>query len=184
MLGASRVIAIDSVAERLDLAENFGKAETIRTTDMPDVYEKLMDMTDGKGPDCCIDAVGAEAHGSGTMEKAKDKTKDVLRMDSDHPYVLAQIIQCCKKGGNVSVPGVYANKVEIPFGAAMNKALTFRMGQTHVQAFLEPLLEKISQEEIDPSAIITHRLKLADAPDAYKTFRDKKDGCIKVVMTP
>jgi threonine dehydrogenase-like Zn-dependent dehydrogenase len=184
MLGARRVIAIDNVPERLDLAESFGRAETIRTTDMSEVYDKLMDMTKGKGPDCCIDAVGAEAHGTNSLEIAKDKIKDTLRLDSDHPYAIQQIIKCCKKGGNVSVPGVYANNIEIPFGAAMNKGLSFKMGQTHVQAYLEPLLKKIEGEEIDPSAIITHRLKLADAPDAYKTFRDKKDGCIKVVLTP
>jgi threonine dehydrogenase-like Zn-dependent dehydrogenase len=184
MFGASRVIAIDSVAERLNLAESFGNAETIRTTDMPDVYEKLMDMTDGKGPDCCIDAVGAEAHGTGGIKIIKDKTKESLGMKSDHPYVLEQIIMSCKKGGNVSVPGVYANKVEIPFGAAMNKGLSFKMGQTHVQAYLKPLLEIVSKKEIDPAAIITHRLRLDDAPEAYKTFRDKKDGCIKVVLTP
>ncbi|UII25788.1 glutathione-dependent formaldehyde dehydrogenase [Fulvivirga maritima] len=184
MLGASRVIAIDSVPERLKLAETFGKAETISTTNSQEVYSLLMDMTGGKGPDCCIDAVGAEAHGTGKMEIIKDEVKDIVKLDSDHPYALEQIIKCCKKGGNVSVPGVYVDTVEIPFGAAMNKSLTFRMGQTHVQAYLEPLLNKIKNEEIDPSSIITHRLKLEDAPNAYETFRDKKDGCIKVVMTP
>ncbi|UII20829.1 zinc-dependent alcohol dehydrogenase [Fulvivirga ligni] len=184
MMGASRVIAIDSVPERLELARSFGKAETINTTDATEVYDLLMEMTSGKGPDCCIDSVGAEAHGTGRLEVIKDDIKDLARIDGDHPYVLEQIIKCCKKGGNVSIPGVYIDKVEIPFGAAMNKGLTFKMGQTHVQAFLEPLLNKIKSEEIDPSAIITHRLKLDDAPEAYKTFRDKKDKCIKVVMTP
>lgn len=185
MLGAGRVIAIDNVAERLNLAEVHGKAEVIRTTDRTDVYEKLMEMTNGKGPDSCIDAVGAEAHGDSMIGKVVDKTKEVLSLPMSRPYVLQQIIMSCKKAGTVSVPGVYIGMVnEIPFGAAMNKALTFKMGQTHVQRYMKPLMEKIEAGDIDPSFIITHRLPLSEAPQAYKTFKEKEDNCIKVVMTP
>lgn len=185
MLGAGRVIAIDSVSERLDMAEEHGNAEVIRTTEPDEVYERLQDMTQGMGPESCIDAVGAEAHGGGALNELKDKAQQVVSMDTSHPYVLQQIIQNCKKGGNVSVPGVYLGKVNgIPFGSAMNKSLTFKMGQTHMQHYMEPLLGKIEEGEIDPSFIITHRLDLIDAPQAYKTFRDKEDGCIKVIMNP
>ena len=184
MMGARRVIAIDSVKERLDLAETFGKAETIRTTDSKEVYDRLQALTNGFGPDSCIDAVGAEAHGN-ILENTKDKLQKAVNLETPHPYVLQQVIMNCKKGGTISVPGVYLGVVnEIPFGAAMNKGLTFKMGQTHVQRYIQPLLEKIEGGEIDPSAIITHKMSLAEAPDAYKTFRDKKDGCIKVVLTP
>lgn len=185
MLGAGRVIAIDSVPERLDMAEQYGNAEVIRTTDPDEVYERLQEMTHGFGPECCIDAVGAEAHGGGTLNKLKDSAQQVVSMDTSHPYVLQQIIQNCKKGGNVSVPGVYLGKVNgIPFGSAMNKALNFKMGQTHMQRYMEPLLQKIEAGEIDPSFVITHRLELEDAPEAYETFRDKKDGCVKVILKP
>lgn len=185
MLGAERVVAIDNVPERLNMAETHGRAETIRTTDRTDVYEKLMEMTNGKGPDCCIDAVGAEAHGDSMIGKVIDKTKEVMQLPMSRPYVLQQIMMSCKKAGTVSIPGVYIGMVnEIPFGAAMNKALTFKMGQTHVQRYLKPLLEKVERGLIDPSFIITHRLKLDEAPEAYKTFKEKKDGCIKVVLTP
>lgn len=185
MLGAGRVIAIDSVPERLAMAERYGKAEVIRTMDSDVVYDHLQEMTHGFGPECCIDAVGAEAHGGGALNKLKDSAQKAISMDTSHPYVLQQIIQNCKKGGNVSVPGVYLGKVNgIPFGAAMNKALTFRMGQTHMQHYMRPLMKKIEVGEIDPSFIITHRLDLDDAPGAYETFRYKKDGCVKVIMQP
>ncbi|RNL87241.1 glutathione-dependent formaldehyde dehydrogenase [Sinomicrobium pectinilyticum] len=185
MLGAARVIAIDNVPERLSLAKNYSLAETINTTDRDDVYEELMEMTNGKGPDCCIDAVGAEAHGDTMVGKAIDKTKEILQLPMSRPYVLQQMIMGCKKAGTVSIPGVYIGMVnEIPFGAAMNKALTFRMGQTHVQRYLQPLLKKIEEGLIDPGFIITHRMKLEDAPQAYEIFKKKKDNCIKVVLTP
>ncbi|UJH91061.1 zinc-binding dehydrogenase [Antarcticibacterium sp. 1MA-6-2] len=185
MLGAGRVIAIDNVEERLNLAEVHGKAEVIRTTDRTDVYEKLMEMTNGKGPDSCIDAVGAEAHGDSMIGKVVDKTKEVLSLPMSRPYVLQQIMMSCKKAGTVSIPGVYVGFVnEVPFGAAMNKALKFNMGQTHVQRYMKPLLEKIEEGAIDPTFIITHRLPLSEAPEAYKTFKEKKDNCIKVVLTP
>lgn len=185
MLGAERVIAIDSVKERLDMAKKHSRVELIRTTDRDDVYEKLMEMTNGKGPDSCIDAVGAEAHGDTLFGKAVDKTKEVLQLPMSRPYVLQQIMMSCKKAGTVSIPGVYIGMVnEIPFGAAMNKALTFKMGQTHVQRYLKPLLDKVDEGLIDPSFIITHRMKLDEAPKAYDLFKNKEDKCVKVVLTP
>lgn len=185
MQGAGRVIAIDNVPERLNMAETHGKAETIRTTNRDDVYEKLMEMTNGKGPDSCIDAVGAEAHGDTAFGKMVDKTKEVMQLPMSRPYVLQQIMMSCKKAGTVSIPGVYLGMVnEVPFGAAMNKALKFNMGQTHVQRYMKPLMEKIKAGDIDPSFIITHRMKLDQAPEAYSTFKHKEDNCIKVVMTP
>lgn len=185
MLGAGRVIAIDSVPERLDMAEQHGNAEVIRTTDSDEVYERLQDMTNGYGPEACIDAVGAEAHGGGALNELKDSAQRAVSLDTSHPYALQQVVRNCKKGGNVSVPGVYLGKVNgMPFGTAMNKALNFKMGQTHMQRYMEPLMNKIEEGKIDPSFIITHRLDLEDAPEAYMAFKDKKDGCIKVVLKP
>lgn len=185
MLGAGRVIAIDRVPERLRMAEEHGKAETLDFSDDGGVYDRLMEMTRGRGPDRCIDAVGTEAHGTGSPDAWLDKAKAAVYLATDRAHVLREAIMCCRKGGTVSVPGVYVGFLDkIPFGAAMNKGLTFKMGQTHMQRYLEPLLSKVSEGEIDPSFVITHRLKLDDAPDAYKTFRDKKDNCIKVVLTP
>ena len=140
-------------------------------------------MTYGKGPDSCIDAVGAEAHGDTFVGKVIDKTKEVLSITMSRPYVLQQIMMSCKKAGMVSIPGVYIGMVnEVPFGAAMNKALTFKMGQTHVQRYLKPLMGKIESGFTDPSFIITHRMKLDDAPKAYDIFKHKKDNCIKVIL--
>lgn len=184
LLGAGRVIAIDRVRERLHMAEGYGKAETINF-EQDDVYDRLMEMTNGRGPDRCIDAVGAEAHAGGSFDAILDQAKAALYLGTDRPHVLREAIMCCRKGGTISIPGVYIGLLDkIPFGAAMNKGLTFKMGQTHMQRYMRPLLECIEKGEIDPSRIITHRLKLSDGPDAYKTFRDKKDGCIKVVMRP
>jgi threonine dehydrogenase-like Zn-dependent dehydrogenase len=184
MLGAGRVIAIDCVPERLALAETLSKAETINFEKV-DVYETLMAMTQGRGADKCIDAVGAEAHAGPTMDAILDKAKQVAHLTGNRPHALREAIKCCRKGGTVSVPGVYLGIVDnLPFGSAMNKGLTMKMGQTHVQHYLKPLLAKILAGKINPAKIITHRLKLKDAPKAYKTFCNKKDGCIKVVMTP
>jgi threonine dehydrogenase-like Zn-dependent dehydrogenase len=184
MLGAGRVVGIDRVPERLKLAEQFGQAETINFEDTG-VFELLNEMTNGRGPDRCIDAVGTEAHAGGSFDARMDKAKEAVYLGTDRPHVLREAIMCCRKGGTVSVPGVYIGALDkIPFGAAMNKGLTLRMGQTHVQKYLQPLLEKIEQGEIDPSGVITHRVKLEDAPKMYQTFRDKKDGCIKVVLKP
>ncbi|MEH6680309.1 MAG: zinc-dependent alcohol dehydrogenase [Sediminicola sp.] len=185
MLGAGRVIAIDMVEERLEMARTKGHAEVIRTVVRDDVYEKLMEMTNGKGPDSCIDAVGAEAHGGTLLGKVADQAKELLHLPMSRPYVLQQIIMSCKKAGTVSIPGVYIGMVsDVPLGAAMNKALRFNMGQTHVQRYMQPLLETIESGVIDPSFIITHRMKLEEAPEAYGTFREKQDNCIKVVLTP
>jgi threonine dehydrogenase-like Zn-dependent dehydrogenase len=183
MLGAGRVIAIDCVPERLALAEQFGQAETINF-EKEDVYERLMAMTLGKGPDGCIDAVGAEAHIGPTLDSFVDRAKQAISLASARPHALREAIKCCRKGGTVSVPGAYVGMLDnLPFGAFMNKSLTMRTGQTHVQRYLKPLLKRIIDEEIDPSRIISHRLKLADAPKAYELFNNKQDGCIKVIMT-
>ena len=184
MLGAGRVIAIDRIPERLELARTQGKAETIDFSE-EDVYERLMEMTDGRGPDRGIDAVGCEAHAHGPISHAVDQARETARIPANHPYVLQEAIKCVRKGGTLSIPGVYTSTVDnIPMVALMNKGLTIKTGQTHVQKYLQPLLDKIEEGEIDPSFVITHRCKLEEAPEMYKTFRDKKDGCIKVVLTP
>jgi threonine dehydrogenase-like Zn-dependent dehydrogenase len=184
MLGAGRVIAIDQVPERLEMARIHGKAETIDFSQVK-VYDALMEMTNGRGPDRCIDCVGTEAAVGASADSMLDKAKAALYLATDRPHVLREAIFCCRKGGTISVPGVYIGLVDhIPFGAAMNKGLTFKMGQTHTHRYLEPLLEKVQSGEIDPSFVITHRAGLEDGPELYKTFRDKQDGCIKVIMTP
>ncbi|WP_058533904.1 zinc-dependent alcohol dehydrogenase [Legionella saoudiensis] len=184
MLGAGRVIAIDCVPERLRMAEQLGKAEVINFKN-EDVYDALMVMTKGKGPDHCVDAVGCEAHVGPKLDSIMDRVKQSLYLTTDRAHVLREAIQCCAKGGTISVPGVYIAFLDkIPFGAAMNKGLTFKMGQTHVQRYLDLLLQKIISGAIDPSQIITHRIPLTDAPQAYSMFSEKRDDCIKVVMTP
>ncbi len=183
MLGAGRVIAIDMVPERLEMARTYGRAETIDFS-KDHVIDKLNEMTKGRGPDRCIDAVGGEAHSAGFVGTL-DKIKQTLKTENDRPEVLRDAIIACRKGGTISVPGVYVGLVDnIPFGAAMNKGLTFKMGQTHVQRYLEPLLSRIESGEIDPSFVVTHSVSLDEAPEMYRTFRDKKDGCIKVVLKP
>jgi threonine dehydrogenase-like Zn-dependent dehydrogenase len=183
MLGAGRVIAIDSVEERLSLASKCS-AETINFEN-EDVYERLLDMTMERGPDRCIDAVGCEAHGAGTFERVIDGAAEKVGLTPNRMYALTQAIMCCRKGGTVSIPGVYTGAATaIPMGAAMNKGLTLKMGQTHMQRYLAPLLEKIEEGAIDPSFVITDRIELEDAPEAYQTFNKKEDGCIKVVLTP
>jgi len=183
MLGTERVIAIDRFPERLRLAEE-GDAETINYELVDDVVQTLKDMTGNRGPDSCIDAVGMEAYGH-TLPFLVDCAKQAMKLSTDRPNVLRQCILACRKGGTVSVPGVYGGFLDkIPFGAAMNKALTFKMGQTHMMRYMKPLLERIERGEIDPSFVITHRLPLSDAPGAYKMFRDKQDHCTKVVLDP
>jgi threonine dehydrogenase-like Zn-dependent dehydrogenase len=182
MLGAERVIALDREPERLRMAESFG-AEPVNFENV-NVVEYLKETTAGRGPDACIDAVGLEALGHG-FGAVVDWTKQLARMQTDRPNVLRQAIQACRKGGVVSVPGVYGGMIDhLNMGAAFNKGLTFRMGQTHVQRYLKPLMDRVESGEIDPSTIITHRLSLFSAPDAYKAFRNKEDRCIKVVMNP
>src|SRR5439155_26600644 len=138
----------------------------------------------GRGPDACIDAVGMEAHGTGPVA-LYDRVKQAARISFDRPLVLREAIQACRKGGTVSIPGVYGGFLDkVPFGAAFGKGLTLKLGQTHVHRYLRPLLARIEAGEIDPSFVITHRLRLDEAPAAYETFRDKQDGCIKVVLRP
>jgi threonine dehydrogenase-like Zn-dependent dehydrogenase len=181
MLGAERVIAIDKVPKRLNMAQSQSKAEIINFSENK-VYDALMEMTDGRGPDRCIDAVGTEADVS-SFDSVIDRLKVATYLGTDRPHVLREAIMCCRKGGTISVPGVYLGLLDnIPFGAAMNKGLTLKMGQTHVQKYLPSLLQKVEAGEIDPSFVITHRIKLEDAPEIYKAFRDKKDGCVKAVI--
>ena len=181
--GAERVIAIDRVPERLEMARRDGKAETLHFEEQ-DVGSALKEMTAGRGPDVCIDAVGMEAHGAGPLSWY-DGVKQSLRLETGRPHVLREAIQACRKGGTLSIGGVYAGFLDkINMGAAFNKALTFKMGQTHVHRYLKPLLNRIVEGEIDPTFVVTHRLPLDDAPRAYELFRDKEDGCIKTVLTP
>ncbi len=183
LLGAERVIAIDEIPERLELARTQGKAEVLNFGDA-DVVEKLKEMTGGRGPDGCIDAVGMEAHGT-SVDALYDYAKQAVRLETDRPHVLRQAIQACRKGGNLSVPGVYGGFIDkFPIGAAFSKGLTFRMGQTNVHRYLKPLLDRIEKHEIDPSFVITDRYGLDCAADAYKTFDKHEHGCIKVVLQP
>jgi len=187
MLGAERVIAIDDVDERLEMAVREHGAEPLRPSSIGNtlrVVEALRDLTAGRGPDACIDAVGMEAHGFG-LEGWYDRIKQGMMLETDRPTALRQAIMACRKGGTVSVPGVYGGVADkLPIGALMNKGLTLKTGQTHVHKYLQPLLERIQSEEIDPRFIITHRMSLSDAPRAYETFRNKRDGCVKVVLRP
>jgi threonine dehydrogenase-like Zn-dependent dehydrogenase len=184
LLGAERVIAIDRVPERLRMAETHGKAETIDYEQEGDVVEALKRRTGDRGPDACIDAVGMEAHGTGPSYWF-DRAQQAMRLSFDRPYVLREAIQACRKGGTVSIPGVYGGFLDkMPFGALVNKGLTIKTGQTHVHKYLQPLLDRILDDEINPSFVITHRLSLEDAPEGYKMFRDKENNCIKVVLKP
>ena len=183
LLGAERVIAIDTVPERLTLAEA-GGAETLDFREV-DIYDAIMEKTGGRGADACIDAVGTEADAGSSFYAAIDRIKVATFMGSDRPHVLRQAIHCCRNFGTVSVIGVYGGFLDkIPMGSAVNRGLTFRMAQTPVQRYLPKLLDHIEKGEFDPSFVITHRGTLEDGPDFYKTFRDKKDGCIKVVLRP
>jgi threonine dehydrogenase-like Zn-dependent dehydrogenase len=184
MLGAGRVIAIDRLPERLQMAEMYGQAETINF-DEEEVHERLMEMTSGCGPDRCIDAVGTEAHSTGAIDSVVDRAKQMVRLGTDRPHVLREAIYNCRKGGTVSVPGAYVGFLDkIPFGAAMNKGLTIKTGQTHVQNYMRPLLERIQNGDIDPSFVITHQMSLEDGPKGYEMFKNKEDNCIKVVLKP
>ncbi|MFN6963398.1 MAG: zinc-dependent alcohol dehydrogenase [Pyrinomonadaceae bacterium] len=184
MLGAERLIAIDNVAERLDLAARECGAEIINF-EQDNVYDRLMEMTGGMGPDRCIDAVGCEALAGGMPDGLLDAFKTSLMLATDRVHVLRQAIWCCRKGGTISIPGVYVGAGDkIPIGALMNKGLTLKTGQTHMQKYMPKLLEKIESGEIDPSFIITHEVSLDDAPAMYETFKNKQDGCIKVVLKP
>jgi threonine dehydrogenase-like Zn-dependent dehydrogenase len=182
MLGAERVIAIDRIPARIRMAEESG-AEVLNFEGL-DVVEALKQMTGGRGPDVCIEAVGMEAHVAG-MEALVDRAKQAVKIETGRPVALREAIQACRKGGVVSIAGVFGGFIDtVPMGAAFNKGLTFRMGQTHVHRYLHPLFERIQRGEIDPSFVVTHRLPLSEGPNAYQIFRDKQEECIKVVLKP
>ncbi len=183
LLGAERVIAIDRFPERLAMARDWSRAETL-DYEAVDVADALRDMTGGRGPDACIDAVGMEAHGSGVLA-TYDRIRQMIRLESDRPMVLREVLRSCRNGGTVSVPGVYGGFIDkLPMGSVMNRALTLKTGQTHVQRYLQPLLERVRRGDFEPQRLVTHRLPLDDAPQAYRMFRDKQDGCVKVVLKP
>ncbi|CAO3363190.1 zinc-dependent alcohol dehydrogenase [Azospirillum palustre] len=183
LLGAKQVIAIDCVPERLAMARA-GGAITINFEE-ESVVERLNELTGGKGPEKCIDAVGMEAHATATLDSIMDRAKQALMLESDRAHVLREMIYVCRPAGTLSIPGVYGGLVDkMPFGMAMNKGLTWRMGQTHVNRWTDDLLNRIQEGQIDPSFVITHTVPLDQGPEMYKTFRDKRDGCIKVVLKP
>jgi threonine dehydrogenase-like Zn-dependent dehydrogenase len=184
LLGAERVIAVDRFPERLRMARDEGKAEIVNYEQIDDVFDTLKEMTGGRGPDACIDAVGMEAHGT-SLDAWYDRAKQIMRLEFDRAHVLRQVLHSCRKGGTVSLPGVYAGFIDkVPFGAAFGKGLQLRMGQTHVHKYTRKLLQLIVDGKIDPSFVITHRVSIDDVPEMYQVFRDKQDDCIKVVLKP
>ena len=184
LLGAERVIVIDRFDYRLRVAERHGRVETLNYEEVDSVPEALKELTGGRGPDACIDAVGMEAHFHGPLY-AYDRVKQAARLESERPYALREAIMSCRNGGIVSVVGVYGSLVDkFPLGALMNRGLTIRTGQCHVQRYLRPLLQRIENDEIDPSFIVTHRLPLDEAPRGYDLFKHKEDDCLKVVLRP
>lgn len=183
LLGARQVVVIDRVPERLVMAKA-GGAITINF-DEESVLDRLKELTNGKGPEKCIDAVGMESHATRSFDAMYDRVKQAVMLETDRPHVLREMIYVCRPAGILSVPGVYGGLIDkIPFGASMNKGLTWKMGQTHVNRWTDDLLRRIQEGQIDPSFVITHTVSLEQGPDMYKTFRDKEDGCIKVVMKP
>lgn len=184
LLGAEQIIAIDRLPERLSMAEA-GGATTINFAE-ESVVERLNDLTSGKGPEICIDATGMESHVSLSQpDTILDRAKQMMMMESDRPHVLREMIYVCRPAGTISIPGVYSGLVDkIPMGVAMNKGLTFKMGQTHVNRWTDDLVRRIAEGEIDPSFVITHTTSLDDGPEMYKVFRDKRDSCVKVVLKP
>jgi threonine dehydrogenase-like Zn-dependent dehydrogenase len=183
MLGAERVIVIDRFEYRLRMAREKTGAETLNYEDV-DVREALNELTAGRGPDACIDAVGMEAHHAGPLY-AYDRVKQATRMETERGYALRQAILSCRNGGIVSIVGVYGGFMDkFPIGSVMNRSITIKTGQCHVQRYLRPLLERIENGEIDPSFVVTHRMKLDDAPDGYEIFKHKQEECVKVVLTP
>jgi threonine dehydrogenase-like Zn-dependent dehydrogenase len=184
MLGAARVISIDRIPERLALARSIGAITVDYSDEDVSVLKAIKDLTGGVGADGCIDAVGLEAH-MGDFQDLYDKTKTALMLETDRPGVLRQAIQAVRKGGTLSIPGVYGGLLDkIPFGAAFGKGITMKMGQTHMQKYMKPLLERVEKGQIDPSYIISHRITLDQAPDMYKIWRDKKDNVTKIVIDP
>ena len=184
LLGAKRVIAIDRVPERLQMARA-GGAEVLDYGEETNIVGRLNDMTDGQGPEKCIDAVGLEAHATGAIDAVYDRAKQAMMLETDRSHVLRQMIMVCRPAGVISVPGVYGGFIDkFPIGALMNKGLTVRTGQTHVNRWSGDLLRRIEEGQIDPSFVITHSVGLEDGPEMYRVFRDKQDGCIKVVIQP
>jgi threonine dehydrogenase-like Zn-dependent dehydrogenase len=183
MQGARQVVSIDRYPDRLSMARAAG-AVTI-DFDEESVLERLNELTQGRGPDKCIDAVGMEAHATHSVDSMMDRAKQAVMLETDRPHVLREMIYACRAAGTLSIPGVYGGIVDnIPFGVAMNKGLTFRMGQTHVNRWTDDLLRRIQEGQIDPSFVITHTCSLEEGPGMYRTFRDKQDSCVKVVMKP
>jgi threonine dehydrogenase-like Zn-dependent dehydrogenase len=183
LLGAERVIAIDKVPARLEMARNNGGAETLNFEEV-NVLEALREMTGGRGPDHCIDAVGMEADGTGA-EYYYDKAKQTVRLQTDRAYVLRQAITCCRKGGTISIVGVYGGLLDkFPMGAAMNKALQFRMGQMFAQKYIPRLLDHIKNGDVDPSYLMTHKWALEEGPKGYQMFKNRKNTCMRVVFEP
>ena len=183
LLGAKQVVCIDRLPERLSMAAA-GGAITINFAE-ESVVERLNELTGGKGPEKCIDCVGLEAHATATLDSMYDRAKQAMFLETDRPHVLREMIYVCRPAGVLSVPGVYGGLLDkIPFGASMNKGLTWRMGQTHVNRWTDDLLKRIEEGQIDPSFVITHKVGLEDGPEMYKVFRDKQDGCIKVFIQP
>ena len=183
LLGAERVIAIDRIDYRLRMAREKAGAETLNYEEV-NVPEALKEMTGGRGPDACIEAVGLEAHSSG-LEYLYDRAKQAMMLETDRPIALREAIQTCRNGGTVSVSGVFGGFIDkFPMGSFMNRSLTMKTGQTHVHRYLKPLMERVQKGEIDPTFIITHRMKLSDAPHAYEVFNNKQDECMKVVLRP
>jgi threonine dehydrogenase-like Zn-dependent dehydrogenase len=183
LLGAKQVICIDNVPERLTMAEAGGA--TAINFERESVLERLKELTRGKGPEKCIDSVGMEAHATRSLDSMYDRAKQAVMLESDRAHVLREMIYVCRPAGVLSVPGVYGGLIDkMPMGAFMNKGLTMRTGQTHVNRWTDDLLKRIEKGQIDPSFVITHTVSLEEGPDMYTTFRDKQDGCIKVVMKP
>jgi threonine dehydrogenase-like Zn-dependent dehydrogenase len=183
VLGAHRVIAIDKEPYRLQMAEQQGYVPV--DFGKEDVRSRLLELTGGRGPDACIDAVGLEGTHGSLPFNVYDRVKQAARLETDRPPALREAIASCKSGGVVSVIGVYGGVVDkFPMGSFMNRSLTMRTGQTHVHRYLEPLLRLIEEGQVDPTRIITHRLPLDEAPHAYDIFKNKEDGCEKVVLKP
>jgi threonine dehydrogenase-like Zn-dependent dehydrogenase len=182
LLGAERVIAIDRFGYRLDMAREKSGAETINYEEVDSVVDTLNEITGGRGPDHCIDAVGLEAHAPG-IKYMYDRTKQAMMLETDRPIALREAVMACKNGGTVSVIGVYGGFIDkFPMGSLMNRSLTIKTGQCHVHRYMRPLLQHIQNGDIDPSFVITHRLRLEDAPSGYDMFVNKYDGCEKVVL--
>jgi threonine dehydrogenase-like Zn-dependent dehydrogenase len=184
MLGAARVIAIDRYEYRLRMAREKSRAETLNYTEVDSVVEALKDLTGGRGPDACIDAVGMEAHHPGPLY-AYDRVKQAARLETDRGFAIREAIHSCRSGGTISIMGGYYGVMDkFPIGSLMNRSLTIRTGQCHVQRYLRPLLERVANGDIDPSFVVTHRLPLSDAPRGYEMFKHKEDDCVKVVLKP